>query len=190
MEAFFESKWAAVAFVVVVTVAIYLFRRFEKDKKRVDVTTKVNDKIVAFVFCALLASAISANAQQLASKTYICKKSDMSSCELVEKSQKRVIDKKFIFATSFSIGAAALDVHSSRYCMTRNPRCYEAVGIFSGSRPSAAQLVAINVPMQIGVNGLGYLLKKHHKRYWWAPQVAFGLLRVGIATRNYRLTRR
>lgn len=104
------------------------------------------------------------------------------------KPQPRVVDKKFLAVTALSIGAAGMDIHSTRYCITHNPNCYEGVGILSGTRPSTAKLVAVNVPMQVGINGLGYLLKKKGKRWWWVPQVAYAGLRVGVAIRNYKIT--
>ena len=98
----------------------------------------------------------------------------------------RVIDKKFLAVAGFSNGMAALDIHSTRYCFNKNPNCYEAVGFFDGGRPNAAQLAAVSVPIQFGVNGAAYLLKKRGKKWWWVIPVAHGGLRIWAVQRNYR----
>lgn len=99
---------------------------------------------------------------------------------------KRVIDKQFVFVTGISLAGAALDIHSTRSCFAASPRCYEGVGLFTGGRPSTAQLTAVNAPMQAGVNGLGYLLKRKGKSWWWMPQVTFAAIKIGFAVKNYR----
>lgn len=101
--------------------------------------------------------------------------------------QDKVVDKKFIFTTTFSVAGAAADVASTSYCFKHNPNCYEGMGMmFSGKRPNTLQLSLSRVPMQVGINGLGYLLKKKKKKFWWIPQVAYGFAQIGVSIHNIK----
>ena len=84
-------------------------------------------------------------------------------------SQKRVIDKKFIWAMTFASAASIADIESTKGFLA-NPLCHESSSAWLvGQRPSRARMYLTTAAIQASVGTLSYYLKKKGKKYWWLP---------------------
>jgi hypothetical protein len=99
-------------------------------------------------------------------------------------SQKRVIDKKFIWAMTFASAASIADIESTKGFLS-NPLCHESSSAWLvGQRPSRARMYLTTAAIQAGVGTLSYYLKKKGKRFWWMPAATLGASQLAAAGWN------
>jgi hypothetical protein len=99
-------------------------------------------------------------------------------------SQKRVIDKKFMWAMTFASVASIADIESTKGFL-RNPLCHESSSAWLvGQRPSRARMYLTTAAIQVGVGTLSYYLKKKGKKYWWMPAATLGAGQLAAAGWN------
>jgi|SRR5208282_767216 len=86
------------------------------------------------------------------------------------------------------VGAATTDGFSTTYWERACRSCYEADPIarpFIGSRPTWPRMIAGGT-LEVGAaTFVGYELRKHHRKYWWVPQVGEIVAHSVVAGMNY-----
>ena len=84
--------------------------------------------------------------------------------------------------------AATTDGVSTKYWERKCWYCYEepVVRPFIGRRPTWSRMLPAGV-LEVGAAAwIGHELKKHHKKYWWVPQVALIAAHTSFAISNYK----
>jgi hypothetical protein len=99
-------------------------------------------------------------------------------------SQRRVIDKKFVWAMTFASVASITDIESTKGFLS-NPLCHESSSAWLvGQRPSRTRMYLTSAAIQVGVGTLSYYLKKKGKKYWWMPAATLGAGQLAAAGWN------
>lgn len=103
----------------------------------------------------------------------------------VQRDASRVVNRNFIIAAIFQIGATMADVESTQYGLSHGAK--EGNPLF-GERPSRAKQYGFALPISGAVTLWSYHLKKHapHSRSWLIPQIASGAVHVTCAGLNLR----
>jgi hypothetical protein len=114
--------------------------------------------------------------------------------ELPDAPSERVIDSRFVAAQTVLWSGTLVDIHSTRYFLNRNSvqgpcRVIEANSWLYGRRPSWGRMMAVAVPMNVGVGYLSYRFKKSKNKalnaIWWIMPVGVGAGRGVVGLRNY-----
>jgi hypothetical protein len=93
-----------------------------------------------------------------------------------------------LFALSASL--TALDVHSSFKCIREVFGCHEANPLmrpFIGPGKSQAAAHAYTQGVNLGLNALGWKLRRGNNAYWWIPATVTGGMHGAAASWNFNL---
>lgn len=97
--------------------------------------------------------------------------------------EKRVVNRSFILASLFQVGATIGDIETTQYGLSHGHK--EGNPLF-GSAPSRKLQYAVAVPVAGVVVGWSYRLKKSapHSKYWLIPQLVIGTIHTAALSHN------